>query len=391
MKIGIIGGSAAGLYSAIFIKKAYPDFSVTLIEKNDRLGKKLSTTGNGHCNLLNNNLSSYFYFDNHLVDNILDKYPYSYLEKSLNSLGITLFSNGNLVYPLSFHAPSYVAHLQKIACSLGVDIRLSTKVQGYEAGEKITIDFGDKKEDFDKLIIATGGSSQGNLGSDGSFYEELKRHGYKINELLPGLCPIKTKEKLKSLSGLRHRAGIRVFSSGRLVYGETGEILFKDDGLSGIAIMNASSYIAHLKDRNNVEIHVDLFPSFEELSFRNALLSAFEKEPIFFLDGVLQKPLKDYVLYYCKLNKKARLDIHDIMTLSRTLKHLTFHYEANYPFDSSQVTIGGLSIDEVDYHLLSKKEKNVYFVGEVLDVDGICGGYNLSFALMSALEVASNI
>ena len=177
MKIGIIGGSAAGLYSAILIKKKHPDFSVTLIEKNQKLGKKLAATGNGHCNLLNRKLSSSYYFDNPLVYSLLQKHTYSELEKALNSFGIALISFGDLVYPMSYHAPSYAQHLHAIAESLGVEIVLEEKMLSYEATPSINVKTDKKEYGFDKLVICTGGSSQKNLGSDGSLFDELSMHG----------------------------------------------------------------------------------------------------------------------------------------------------------------------------------------------------------------------
>ena len=293
---------------------------------------------------------------------------------------------------MNYHAPTYVRFLEEIALSLGVEIRCGARVEGYEhkSGDFV-LNVNGEEEHVGRLIVCVGGKSQKNLGSDGLFFDELKRHGYAISPLMPGLCPIKTKEKLKSLSGLRHKAAIRVEANGRAIYGEQGEILFKDDGLSGIAIMNASSYIAHSKERDNIEIHVDLFPQYDSIQLERMMLRVFESSPSFFLDGILERPLKEYVLFSCRLHKKETLEKEDIKAIARALKTMVFHYDSSYPFDASQVTIGGVCLSEIDEVLDSKREKGLFFAGEVLDVDGMCGGYNLSFALLSALEVAAYV
>lgn len=392
MEIGIIGGSAAGLYSAILIKKAHPDFHVVLFEKNDRVGKKLAATGNGHCNLLNRSVSGRYFHDSPLATDLFKRYPYETLKQTLEELGVCLTEIGDLVYPACYHAPTYVKFLYDTALDLGVEILLSSQVTDYlkkKVGYNVFV--GEKKHYFNRLVFALGAKSQKKLGSDGAFFPILEKHGYHINPLSPSLCPVRVKEKVKSLSGLRHKAVVVAFSDGHPLYIESGEVLFKDDGLSGIAVMNASSYLIREKTSAKKEIVLDLFPSIPVLELKKRFLTAIKANPKFALSTILEKPLLDYLLGYCGLLREKPLDEKDVEKLINSCKTLRFTYISNYDFDSSQVSYGGLSCEEINEHFESKKEKGVYFAGEMIDVDGLCGGFNLSFALASALEVAKSI
>ena len=389
MKVVVIGGSASGLYSAIFIKRVHPDFDVCLYEKNDAFGKKLAATGNGHCNLLNKNIDSRAFHNNPLADELFLKFPYPKLLEALKGLGVSLTYIDDLVYPACFHAPTFVSFLVNTAKSLGVRLFPSYRFLSYQNdGDRYLISFDKEKVNADILVFALGGKSQAKLGSDGNYIDELSFHGYKINPFLPSLCPIKTKEKVKKLSGIRHKAKITAYASNEPIYEEEGEILFKNDGLSGIAIMNASSFF--LREKGEKTIVVDFFPCLKEEELFSELEYGYRNNKANFLDALLVKNLKEYVLYFIKA-KEESLSLLGLKELAHALKGLTFHYESNYGFEQSQVSFGGVDIDEVRHSLESKREKNVYFVGEMLDVDGICGGYNLSFALASSLEVAFSL
>ncbi|MBR4812197.1 MAG: NAD(P)/FAD-dependent oxidoreductase, partial [Bacilli bacterium] len=187
MKIGIIGSGPSGLYLSIFLKIKHPESEVVVFEKESKLSKKLYATGNGHCNLLNKNLTKDKYNHPDFMAPILEKYGYPFLEGVLKTLGIELTANGDYVYPLSESAPSYALYLKKLAEKVGVTFVTETRVLDYKAEEKeIEVKTDKKSFIFDKLVIATGGKSDPKLGSDGSFYEILKKHGYSIVEPIPG-------------------------------------------------------------------------------------------------------------------------------------------------------------------------------------------------------------
>ena len=381
MKIGIIGSGPSGLYLSIFLKIKHPESEVVVFEKESKLSKKLYATGNGHCNLLNKNLTKDKYNHPDFMAPILEKYGYSFLEGVLKSLGIELIANGDYVYPLSESAPSYALYLKKLAEKVGVTFVTETRVLDYKAEEKeIEVKTDKKSFIFDKLVIATGGKSDPKLGSDGSFYEILKKHGYSIVEPIPGLTPLTLNDKdIKPLAGVRHKANVKAFLGKEKIFDENGEVLYKNDGISGIVIFNAESAIYRHKNPKDIELVVDLFPewSFEELMNRLAHDEALNSK--FYLDSYLVEPLQKHILSRSKGN--------DALCIATSMKNLRYSVKDHYGFDYSQVTIGGLSLNEVDENLSSVKEKGVYLIGELLDVDGDCGGYNLTWSLLSAIIV----
>lgn len=379
MKVVIVGGSSAGLYAALLLKRKHPDFEVLVIDKNEQVGRKLCATGNGHCNLLREDISPEVFRDPLSAERLLSEYPVDRLKEILFSFGVALKDIDGLYYPVSFSAPAHVKHLQGLCQRLGVKFRLGTKVFSYSKNE-VKTDHG--SIGFDKIIFACGGKSQENLGSDGSLFAEFSRHGYRIRDLLPGLCPIRVKEDVRCLKGLRHEAKVTVISQDSSVFEEEGEVLFKPDGLSGIVIFNASRYVA--TEKEGIKIVLDLFPAFPRVRLRKLMQKMDEADPGHFLEGLFASTFAEYLSKRLKQDKKTTNPI----VFADLCKHLEFTYKGLYSFDSSQVTIGGISMDEVREDFSSLREPNVYFIGEVLDNDGPCGGYNLTWCLWTALAVA---
>jgi predicted Rossmann fold flavoprotein len=370
---------------AIFLKKKHPDYQVEIFDKNEKVGRKLAATGNGRCNLLNLATGPEDYNYPLYMEPLLKEYPYAVLKKELGSLGVQLVSDGVYVYPATMNANAYVKFLYDVATSLGVIFHLKIKVLDYEGGTPWTLLFGKQTYKADTLIFATGGMSTPNLGSDGSLFTTFFRHGYNVVPLKPSLCPIATKEKTKSLLGLRHEAKVTVTANGRLVHEEEGEVLFKDDGLSGIVIFNCESFICRLVGTPEVSLWLDLFPSVHLADLTQSLVEASTLNPKFFLDAYLQAPLRDYVLKAASVSLAKPLGKADLFKIAKAMKGLEFHFDHAYDFASSQVTAGGIDLNDIDGAMMSKLEKNVYFVGEVLDIDGLCGGYNLTWCLISSL------
>ncbi|MBO4855908.1 MAG: NAD(P)/FAD-dependent oxidoreductase, partial [Bacilli bacterium] len=206
---------------------------------------------------------------------------------------------------------------------------------------------------YDALIISVGGKSSPKLGSTGDFHNVLLKHGYSFKECHPSLCPIKTKENTKMVEGLRSKVSASLYQGNKLIHEEEGELLFKKDGLSGMVIFNLTHYINQLDNKNNVTIHID---------FAKGLSGEY--------DSLTNPKIAQYLF-------NNKLDIHNTI----------FTFKDFYGYDNSQVTSGGLKISELNLDLSSKKEKGVYFIGEVVDVDAICGGYNIMWALASAEKV----
>ena len=392
MRIAIIGGGAAGIYSALLIKQDHPSFDVHIFEKEKKLGRKLCATGNGRCNLLNADLTPEKYNHPDVMKGVLDAYPFSYLCSVIKSFGIPLHDENGYLYPESNNAVSYTDFLVDLLRQFKVGIHLETEVTDYEqkAGKFriVTLncmDFGL----FDKVILTVGGCSTPNLGSDGRTFPVLEKHGYQIVPLRPGLCPIKIKNQktIKGLSGLRRKALVTATVSSRQVFQETGEVLFKEDGLSGIVIFNLESALTRLGVLPQSEIHLGLLPDESVEDLFGDLVAFHKMNPENFLSGFFPEALSSYIYKINKLDNRQLSDS-DLRTLSRSIKDLVFLPESSYSFENSQVTLGGVSFSEVGPGLESKKEKGLFFAGEVLDLDGLCGGYNLTWALLSALIVS---
>lgn len=379
MKIGIVGASSSGLYMALFLKKRHPDFSVSLFDQTSKIGKKLLATGNGHCNLFHLGLTGKEYNRPDYVSSCLAIAGKEELLNALSSLGVMTTKVGDLVYPLSYSAKAYVSYLEQLALKLGVRIELGKKVIDYQGTDLV---FENETKHFDSLIFATGGASQPNLGSDGSLFSVFAKHGYNIAPLQPALCPIKTKENTKSISGVRHKALVRLYKGKELIYEENGEVLFKDDGLSGIAIFNCQSMILR-NGKGDYRIALDLFPNLSKKELSRNIEASKSANPSSFPLAFLEKELADYIL--------KRASSIDGAVLAEAMKNMTFTYASSYPFSASQVTSGGIDIANIDTSFRSKIEENISFVGECLDVDGLCGGYNLAWCLLSAYLCAKSL
>lgn len=389
MNVAIIGASSAGLYTAIYLKKKHPEYRVEVFDKNEKIGRKLAATGNGRCNLLNHGTLPADYNHPLYMEPLLQEYPFQRLSEELASLGIALTSEGDYVYPATLSANAYVKYLNDLALSLGVIFHLKVKILDYQKANPWGLYDGEKTYPFDQLIFATGGVSAPNLGSDGSLFTTFFQHGYHVLTLLPSLCPIATVEKTKPLLGLRHEAKVTVTADGRLVHEEVGEVLFKDDGLSGIVIFNCEAFICRLQGKPEVELILDLFPEIHLADLTSALVKAEALNPRFFLDAYLQAPLRDYVLKIAGLKQENAKSKNDLFKIAKAMKGLSFHFDHAYGFANSQVTCGGIDLNDVDDAFRSKIEPNVAFVGEVLDIDGLCGGHNLTWCLISALKLVS--
>ena len=361
MKIGIIGGGASGTYLAIRIKELNPSFDVTIVERNDKLMKKVAVTGNGRCNYANLGSLENKY-NNPFANQIIENLKPQELVANFERYGIHPTRIDDLIFPISLSAQTVVLMLNKMLNELDVNICLNEKVLDYETKASKFILKTDKQEHiFDKVIFANGGKAYPQLGTDGSLFDILKEHHYQIETLSPSLSPIKTKENTKKISGQRVKCLVSLFYKEKEYYSEEGEVLFKDDGISGIVILNMSQKINTLPDKNNVKLVLNLVPSKKDI------------KPNQYEEYVHPK-----VASYLIENK---LDINK----------LTFTFKNFYDFNIAEVSHGGVSLKEIDSKLESKKEKGLYFVGEVLDIDGMCGGFNLMFAFASAETVAKSI
>lgn len=369
MKILFVGAGASGLVGAINYKRNHPNDEVLIIEHLDAPLKKLLATGNGRCNLGNAKIDVSRYSHPEFVKDILKEYSY---EELFDSISIKTKLIDDLAYPYSETATSVRNALLNEAEKLGIKINCSEEFLDYKVSNKICVKTSKSSYEVDKLFIATALNSSPKLGSDGSILKILISHGYKIKETLPGLCPIKTKEDTRLLDGIRNKCEVSLFENNKLIHKEKGEVLFKKDGLSGIVIMNISSLIAR-SDKKANKIVLDLLPEYSQSEIEN-----YCKTHTF--NGLLQG------FFNSKMSKYLSQRFLTPKELISHLKSLEFTFKDFYGFDFSQASVGGVNISEVNLNLESKKEKSVFFLGEILDIDGPCGGYNLTWAFASALK-----
>ena len=360
MKIGIIGGGASGVFAAIRIKELHPAYDVTIFERNNKLLKKIYATGNGRCNFANSSSIEGAY-NSDFAYPILKEFDYKEINKYFDSIGIKSRTIDNLYYPYSLSAATVAQKLIDRLNLLRIEVVLDAKIDNYNNKKEITVN--GKKYEFDTLIFACGGKSSPQLGTDGNIYSLLELHNYKIEKLSPSLCPIKVKENVNKLDGVRARAKVTLLDNDKVVYEELGEAQFRSDALSGIVIFNIAFMINKLNLQNETtKIRLNFVPE--------------EDKPITIehYSDYLNEKLSSYLV-------RNRINI----------QKANFTFKSFYNYDISQVSSGGVSLDEVSNFLESKKEKGIFFIGEVLDIDAKCGGFNLMWAFASAEKVAKSL
>ena len=411
MDVIIVGGGVSGLMSAIHLKNKLKDkVKITILERLEKVGKKILATGNGKCNftntgIVNNNNIKENYSNPKFVSNILSKYDYPYIKKYLENLGLYSkeLSEGR-VYPYTEQASTFLDVLRLNINKLGIEIENNYEVNKIAFKDNKFLVYNKNKRAFyltcDKLILACGGKSAQILGSNGSGYDILKALKLKVSPFKPGLVGIKSDvNTLKTINGLRCKAMVSLYQkkAKKIVKSEFGEVQFKNDGLSGIVVMNLSNYIAH--NPSNYNILLDLLPDYSLDDVKKILKKKQEDYGEFeisnLLTGLLPKTLSMVIL------KKASIDlsiyIKDLNTrslnkIANFIKELPFEVKGDYGFDKSQISVGGLEVSELDPDTLEvKKIPNLYVAGELINVDGKCGGFNFHWALASGIACSDGI
>lgn len=380
MNVAIIGGGISGVLIALLLKRGNKNIEVSIFEKENKLLKKLMVTGNGRCNLGNTLLDSNSYNNKNTFD-IYNSFNYVQQIKLLNSFGIYTRNINNLYYPYSLSAKNLCENLLFLLNYYKVDINLESQLIDYQLEKnKYHLFLKDKKidETFDYLLITSGGLTYYKSSYSASIYKLLEKHGYEINNLRVGLNAIKVVENVKTLENLRVKCIASLIYNNELLYKENGEVIFKKDGISGICIFNILSIIQRKRLKGNVTISLNVVNDLNDL--KNITNSSLFKEK--YLEGLFDKRLSLYIKNYCKKNN---------LNLFDALNNLSFTYKEPYDFNSGQVSIGGVSYSNLDEYNFSILEKNMGFAGEILDSDGLCGGYNLMFCIASSQLIANQI
>jgi len=361
----IVGAGASGLLASILLAKKGK--KVTILEKDKKVARKLRTTGNGRCNITNLNISTKNFHSN--TPELISKFilDYQTIQKIFLDLGIPFVSvDDGRCFPMSLEANSVADILESEALKAGVKIIKECEVKKIKNLEVITNQGNFKAE---KLIIASG--SKAGFGSS-DILKNFKFH--TIYPLYPSLVQLKTRENFKKCAGVKIKAKLTLFSNGVEINSTYGDLLFTNYGISGLAVLDISVGVAkRLSEYEFLEIVVDFFPEYSKEQLKKLILLRED------LRGILPNKLIPLI----KSNK--------LNTILYNLKNFKIEIIGTKEEKFAEVMSGGISLSEIDENMQSKKQKNLYFLGEILDIDGDRGGYNLHFAWSSAIKLARGL
>ena len=412
MNIAVIGGGVSGMIAAITAADA--GASVTIFEHMQRVGKKLLLTGSGKCNISNSDMDiSHFHGGNiDRVKAVLDKAPNDETLARLEMLGLYFRQRDGYIYPFCEQASAVLDTLRfairdrDIEVYTDTDIRkisVMTELLPGKSGFGFEV-FTDRVSFiFDKVIVCCGSCANRNTGSDGSGYELAQKLGHKIVKPLPALTALLCEEDFfPSVSGIRTMATVSLFAdpdsnNSRILGKESGQLQFTKTGISGICVFNLSHLaIKALDDGIPVKAMIDLLP---DVSWgligdmmRNRVKGFGDREMEEFFAGLLAKPLGMCICKRCGIPLKAKcsdLSEENIIELCKMIKEFEAIITGYAGFDQAQCAQGGVDMSEVKDSLESTLVPGLFFAGEILDVNGDCGGYNLQWAVSSAIVAAT--
>lgn len=390
-KVVVIGGGASGLAAAIMAARAGAE--VVLLEHKERVGKKILMTGNGKCNLTNLSNIQGKYYGNNLSDIycVLDRFTAQDTINFFQSLGLyTKEKKDGGVYPVSEQASSVLDVLRTECEHLKIRIMTSCKVNCIQSGVnggEINTNCG--RLHYDSLILSTGGCAAPVSGSDGSGYNLVKKMGHTIIEPLPALVQLRCEEKFfKTIAGVRAQACLTLMINDKMCAQEEGELQLTDYGISGIPVFQFSRLVSRaLYKKQRCEVIIDFITYLDFSDIKQAAYQAKEKMGYKtieeWLSGMVHKKI---AVLICKIQnislqtKISEIPAKMLLQCLKNLKSFKVSIKTTNSFENAQVCCGGVPLSEIDENMQSKKCPNVYLTGELLDCDGICGGYNLQWA-----------
>ena len=398
MKIAIIGAGAAGLMAGITAKRLDKNIQVDIFDINKGIGKKILASGNGRCNISNSNITYQNYIGENpaFVKDALKQFTFKDFEKFCKSIGLLLDVKQTCkVYPLSNEAKSVVKLLESTCNLLDINLILRTKVENIEKqNDRFELKTQNKRyKDYDKVVISCGLAAAPQLNATEMGMDFASKFGHSSNLTYPSLVGLQTDYEQKTrLQGVKKESEVTLYIDGNKEISIVGDVLFTKYGVSGFAILDISQYAVYpLYLYQNVSIAINLFPDYN----RNELLSAIEN--LFkslpdelannLLIGVIPNKLAPIVLENAKIDKEAKakdVNAKQIRAIVNNLINWRFKITDTQGFKHAEASGGGVRTDEVDPKTYeSKKCKNLYFAGEVLDIVGNRGGFNLHFAWAS--------
>jgi len=401
-KIIVVGGGAAGMMAAIVAKRNGGD--VILIERNDRVGKKLLATGNGRCNYTNLNIdiNNYHGLSNKFALNALTELNVDKTIEFFETLGITPADEDNgKVYPLSFQSSSMLDVLRYEIAYLGIELITEAFVADIKKKKSFTIRLKDGRTfQGDRVILATGGMAMPVSGSDGSGYSIVKNLGHTVTEIFPGLVQLKLEGNIfKQINGVKFIGVAGIYNKNNLIVEDSGDILFTDYGISGPPILQISRKAIELMSRGtNIELRISIIHTKTKDELKEYLYKRFKNMPMKTMEegliGLINKKLILPILKELNIDKNisvGKIESRDIEKLAQLLTSWSFKIIGNKGWGQAQVTAGGVNTNEVSSDTMeSKLVEGLYIVGELLDIDGDCGGFNLQWAWSSGYVAGIN-
>ncbi len=408
-KIAIIGAGASGMMAAIFAASAGAE--VIIFDKNDRVGKKILATGNGKCNFSNLHMNAECYRSNDLtkVTNVISRFSPQDCVNFFKEKGMLIKDRDGYLYPASEQASTVLDLLRMQMTFLKVNVVTECEIYDVKPDKKTGksgyvlygVYKGEKKNfNADRVIISTGSKAGiSTKGSKNDFYDVLRNMGLAVTTVVPALVQLRCREDyMKSIAGVRVESEITLYIDGKEACREYGEVQLTDYGVSGIPVFQLSRYVSYaLAEKKNVSITINVLPYFSEKEFikfcnNRQIQDGNQTAEEYFL-GICNKKL---LMLFMKLAGIKPTEL--IINVSDKSKNKMFKYlreftvtpVATNPFEQAQVCAGGLVMSEVDDNLQLKKYPGIYVTGEVLDVDGRCGGYNLQWAFASGKIAGEN-
>lgn len=392
-----IGAGASALFFGALNKDK---LNILILERNDRVGKKLLTTGNGRCNYTNTRLEQNPYNDKEFTSNLIARYGYDAIINKFQSMGIYPYMEDDRVYPMSLQASSVLDVLRYENDRNNVDIKTDVFVKSfYKQGDIFVIKDQDSKTYKAKsLVIACGGAAMPKFGSDANLFKQIKELGIAVKDTRPALVPYECDYKyLKHLDGLRVKAKLSLIKDNKVIKDDIDDVLFTKYGLSGPTVFQLSRYIQG--DENKNKFSIDFFYTFTNEELFTLLLerrnTLGHKSLDDFFIGLTHKRLIIPVIDRLGLAKEMLakdLNDNDLHKIVNILKNFELQIIKDKGYGIGQISLGGVCTNEINSKTMeSKKLKGLYFIGEVIDIDGPCGGYNLSFAWLSAMAAYDDI
>lgn len=404
-KVIVVGGGASGMMAAIIAKRK--GASVTILERNDRVGKKLLTTGNGRCNYTNTTISYDNFLDNYhgsdpkFVYNSLYSFDLYQTIDFFEMIGITPTVEDNKVYPNSLQASSMLDVLRYEIEDLGIELVTEAYVIDIVKNKNFKVKLKDGRIfESEKVILATGGMAMPVSGSDGNGYGLAKSFGHKLIDTFPGLVQLKLEGNLfKQLKGIKFPGIARLYLDNKLIMEDRGDILFTDYGISGPPILQISrTALKYHKDKRDIILKISIITNRTKeditkyLSQRFKLMS--KKSIQDGLVGLINKRLIIPILKEINVDKDKnvlKLSTDELDKLANILTNWDFKIIGSQGWGQAQVTAGGIDTKDIDEKTMeSKLIKGLYIVGELLDIDGNCGGFNLQWAWSSGYVAGFN-